>query len=189
MGRLPRGSMGHPVADTTEISKWFKRAQKGDETAISRLIDLTQTHLYRFCLYLTNDPQKAEDITQETLIKVLENLDSIEDPTKLMSWLFRAAKNRFIDGVRSPQAKEISTEGENETAFEPEPSQVDTDTVLGVRNALAALTEDERAVLVLIDSEGHTYEEAAQVIGITEEAVRSRLHRARKAFLKIFSKE
>ncbi len=180
--------MGTPSVDLEELSRWFKHAQKGDETALARIIDLTQDHLFRFCVYLCNDTALAEEISQDTLIKAFENLKKIENPSKFVSWMFTAARNRFIDLKRSPKAREISVEGEDGTLYEPEPNQVDTDTVLGVRNALQELTEEERTVLVLIDSEEYSYAEAAQVIGITEEAVRSRLHRARKAFLKVFSK-
>ena len=179
--------MGTPSVDLKELTRWFKLAQKGDETALSKLIDLTQDHLYRFCVYLSNDTVLAEELSQDTLIKACENLKKIEDPSKFMSWMFTAARNRFIDLKRSPKAKEVSVEGEDGTVHEPEPSQVETDTVLGVRYALAELSEDERTVLVLIDSEEYSYAEAAQIIGITEEAVRSRLHRARKALLKVFS--
>lgn len=180
--------MGYPSVDLKSIEKWLPLAKKGDETALGMLIELTQSHLFRFSLYLCNDRQRAEDLCQEAYIKTLDRLESIEDPAKLLPWMFQVIKNQFIDYTRSAKSKESSFEDEGDSSEIVESTTSSPDTTLTVRACLAKMSEDHRVVIILVDSEGHSYSEAAQMIGITEEALKSRLFRARKEFLEIFQK-
>ena len=175
--------MGHPSIDHASIAKWLPRAKQGDETALGMLIDLTQDHLFRFCMYLCNNPSQAEDLCQETFLKCLDRLESVQDEKGLLPWLFKIAKNQFIDFTRSARPKEEGLGEQAEMA-----QNTESDVILTVRECLSRLTPEERIVLVLVDSEGCSYREAAQVVGITEEALKSRVFRARKAFLRLFEK-
>ena len=180
--------MGHPSVDPHELKKWFDLAKDGDETGLSRLIDLTQDHLFRFCFYVCGNRTKTEDLCQEVFIKVLGNLDSIEDSTKFMPWLFRVAKNHFIDTVRSPKSKETSIETQEAKGGFIESVESSPQVALEVREALNQLSDEERAVILLVDSEGYSYAEGARILGISEEAFKSRTFRARKSFIEIYSK-
>lgn len=180
--------MGYPSVDLQSIEKWLVLAKKGDETALGMLIELTQGHLFRFSLYLCHDRQRAEDLCQDAYLKTLNRLDSIEEASKLLPWMFQVIKNQFIDYTRSAKSKETSFEDEGDSSEIVESSTSSPDTTLAVRACLAKLTEDHRLVIVLVDSEGYSYSEAAQLIGITEEALKSRLFRARKEFLEIYQK-
>lgn len=177
--------MGHPQVNPAELKQWLDLAKSGDETAFSRIIELTQDHLFRFCFYVCGDRQRSEDLCQETYIKALTRLESVDDAHHFMGWLFRVAKNHFIDSTRSAASKAVSVDV---TQLDSLSTNDDQDQVMVVRECMAQLSEEERMVIVLVDSEGHSYSEAAEIIGITEESLKSRLHRARKAFVKIFNK-
>lgn len=170
--------MGHPLIEGLE--EQVRRAQEGDERALAFLIEATQERLYRFFLYLSANPQLSADLTQDTFIKVLENLHTLREPAGFVSWLLKTGKNLFLDHVRSPRSQEHA---ELESAPESELAvSRDLDLVVRIHRALERLEPEDRLVLLLVDLEEHSYAEAAKILGISENAVRSRLHRARQAF-------
>jgi RNA polymerase sigma-70 factor, ECF subfamily len=176
--------MGHPSIDApeyaaAEIEKLVRSAQKGDEGALSLLIQKTQKNLYRFCCYLASNESLAQDLCQDAYIKALENIGRLKKPDKFLSWLFTTAKNLFLDHQRSPatQRAEPLDSVENSVAQAPK-----TDLRIQIQETLDKLPADERLVLLLVDLEGYSYSEAAEILGISEDAVRSRLHKARKLF-------
>ena len=125
-------------------------------------------------------------------MKALSQISSLKEASSFVSWLFQIARNHYLDGKRRASSKEVVLA--DETPIDQHVSlQTHTPPTghseLEVRQALMRLEEDERAVLILIDLEEYSYEEAAEIIGISENALRSRVHRARKAFLKIFNQE
>lgn len=177
MGRFP---LNEPASPQAEIERLVRSAQKGDEAALSLLIQKTQSSLYRFCFYLAANKHLAQDLCQDTYIKALENIQKLKKPDKFISWLFTTAKNLFLDYQRSPQNPR-RTEGldmiESSLSHEPQ-----SDLRIQIQEALKQLPPDDRLVLLLVDLEGHSYGETAEILGISEDAVRSRLHKARKLF-------
>lgn len=170
------------MTDRGRIGGLVVRARKGDEAAIAELIDAVQDRLFRFLVLLCGNQELARDLCQDTLIQAIDSLDKLKNPEGFGSWLFKTAKSRFLDHVRRPaNAAGPALEEIPETEFDPD--GLSKESSLHVQQILASLKEEERLVLLLIDLEGRSYEEAAEVIGITENAVRSRLHRARKVFV------
>jgi RNA polymerase sigma-70 factor (ECF subfamily) len=163
-------------------------AQAGDEAGFTRLIEMTQHRLYRFCLYLCHNGPMAQDLCQEAYVRALEHITTLKEPSQFYSWLLKTAKNLFLDHAKSPRNKNsVALDDVNEAALGSRGE--DRASVLAVRQALGAIRPEERMVILLVDMEGHSYKEAAEVIGITENALRSRLHRAREAFLKVYTEE
>jgi RNA polymerase sigma-70 factor (ECF subfamily) len=166
------------------LLKLVTEAQTGDEAALSRLIENTQNDLFRFTYYLCGNNQLAHDLCQDTFIKVLENIAKLKEPERFKSWLFRMAKNLYLDHVKSSKNK-------GHVGMESVPdlqSAEDKETALEIRQALSHIETEERILLLLVDLEGHSYGEAAQIVGITEDALRSRLHRVRQTFLAKYKK-
>jgi RNA polymerase sigma-70 factor (ECF subfamily) len=163
-----------------------KRAQAGDEQAFGFLIDQTQDRLFRFFTYLTSSRQLAEDLSQDTYIKALENIKKLKTPELFLSWLFKTGKNLFLDHVRLHKNSRSVTVAEIPESPEGAPSGGGPTLNLDIKRALDALPPDDRVVLVLVDMEAHSYLEASEIIGISESALRSRVHRARKAFMQIY---
>jgi RNA polymerase sigma-70 factor (ECF subfamily) len=173
--------------DKQDLTGIVSRARSGDPSALRQLLEHTQDGLFRFCYYLCGNRALAEDITQDALVRVLEELHSLKDAGAFQSWLFRVAKNLYLDFVKSAKNK-------NHIPLDdlslPEPSSnPDSIQILKIREALGRLDSEDRPLLLLADLEGHSYAEIAKIMGISEAAVRSRLHRARQIFLRLFSGE
>jgi len=182
VGRIPlRENANEPPLD-----ELVQAAKDGDEDALSLLIDRSQTRLHRFCLYLTGDPHLSEDLCQDTFVKVLEKLGSLRKGGDFQGWLYRTAKNLYIDQWRRAKRHEplpLDCVEERRDAPEPMP-----DLALEIRSALASLDPENQVLLLLIDQQGHSYKEAGEILGLSEAAVTSRIHRVRRAFLEAYKK-
>jgi RNA polymerase sigma factor (sigma-70 family) len=149
--------------------------------------EVVRTHsarVYRLAYRLTGNPHDAEDLTQETFVRVFRSLASYK-PGTFEGWLHRITTNLFLDQVRRKQRIRFDALADDAAdrlpGREPSPSQVYDDTHFDgdVQRALDALTPDFRAAVVLCDIEGLSYEEIAATLGIKLGTVRSRIHRGR----------
>ncbi len=151
--------------------------------------------LYRTALRMTRSEADAEDLVQETYIRAFRFREQFTPGTNLKAWLFRILTNTFINSYRRRQAQPEFTELDDVDEFSlyrrmagapaastsPDPESeflngiVDTE----VKDALAELPEKFRSV-VLLDVEGFSYKEIAEMLGIPIGTVMSRLHRGRK---------
>lgn len=134
-----------------------------------------QADVFRFCFYLCRNEVYAQDLAQETFIKVLVNFDKIKDNHK--AYLFQTAKNLFIDNQRKNKYEKsfLSGQIESQTINPPD---------LEIWQTLFSLDQDEQEILILIDREGLSLNEAADVLKVSESALKSRLMRARENFRK-----
>ncbi len=126
----------------------------------------------------------ADDLVQETFLRVLQNLAKVRDQAKLSSWIFRIATNLCQDYFRSPSRKLIPIEdnpaGElpGESSLEKEIEKYQTS--LLVQDLIKLLPEPMRQVIFLCDIKEESQQETAEVLGITLDNLKVRLHRARK---------
>ena len=126
----------------------------------------------------------ADDLVQETFLRVLQNLAKVRDPAKLSSWIFRIATNLCQDYFRSPSRKLIPIEdnpaGElpGESSLEKEIEKYQTS--LLVQDLIKLLPEPLRQVIFLCDIKEESQQETAELLGITLDNLKVRLHRARK---------
>jgi RNA polymerase sigma-70 factor, ECF subfamily len=151
--------------------------------------------LYGAALRMTRNPADAEDLVQETMLRAYRAFDRFEAGTNLKAWLFRILTNTFINAYRKrsrqPQTSELDdvdefslyrrmsqdTPGSNTS--DPEQEFLDGIVSSEVKDALAALPEKFRTT-VLLDVEGFSYKEIAELVGVPIGTVMSRLHRGRK---------
>jgi RNA polymerase sigma factor (sigma-70 family) len=148
--------------------------------------DVVRDHadrVYRLAYRLTGNPHDAEDLTQETFIRVFRSLADYK-PGTFEGWLHRITTNLFLDMVRRRQRirfDALPEDTERLPGTAPSPEQVYADTHLDpqVQAALDALSPELRVAVVLCDIEGLTYEEIAATLGIKLGTVRSRIHRGR----------
>jgi RNA polymerase sigma-70 factor (ECF subfamily) len=149
--------------------------------------------LFGTALRLTRNRQDAEDLLQETYLRAFSHYDSFREGTNLKAWLFRILKNGFINGYRQRKAgpREVDLErgdGSFEAALEevappvgtPEDELVARTLDGDVARALAALPEDFRMVLELVDLQDFSYREVADILEIPLGTVMSRLYRGRR---------
>jgi len=166
-------------------AEFFRRAQQGDPEGTSELIKRIEGRLFRFCMYLTGNPQMAEDLCQDAYVKVLENIHSLSHPERFVGWLFLVTKNCFLDYIRSPKNKPAVNIADIELKERSREIAKD-ELYVQICQALKPLKTEERYILLLIYLEGRSYAEVAEIFGVTEESIRSKLRRLRGAFEKNF---
>jgi len=165
-----------------ELAALVNRSKSGDESAMAELISRTKNSLFRFLLFLCQDANLAQDLCQDTYVYVLQHIGSLKKESSFQTWLFLIAKNKLFDHRRSRKNQPHS---EIESAFR-ELSAPSRELLIQTREVFSQLSEEDRLVLLLIDLEGRSYAEASEVIGISEPALVSRLHRARCRFHELF---
>jgi RNA polymerase sigma-70 factor (ECF subfamily) len=181
-----------PAAGSPSDDELLTAARRGDAVALEALLVRYQPHLYRFGLRMCGNVEDAGDVAQESLISMARSLGDFRGDSSVSSWLYTIARRYCIKKRRRSKfapAREESLDapgtGAVERVADPSPSPEQTasshelSTVL--TKAIDALDPPQREVLVLRDVEGVSAPEVAKILGISIDAVKSRLHRARVA--------
>lgn len=160
-------------------------AARGDQVAQAELVRRYQKPVLGLCASLVN-PQDAEDLAQDALVRVLTRLDSFTGQSALGTWIYRVTTNICLSHLRhrrrSPIQNSLGPESVEQIGEPRSGSSVQTGADLPpVKQALDNLTDDQRVILVLRDVRGLDYEQLAHVLDIPIGTVRSRLFRARRA--------
>lgn len=176
--------------------KWLKKAAAGSAEAFEQLVLKYQTAVYNLCLRMTGDPEDAADMTQESFLKAWRNLESFQGNSAFSTWLYRLASNTCLDHLRSvkrkPQLSLVMEDEDGETqaldvpdsAPSPEEQVIALDEQSRLNDALQALDEDQRQILILRAVNGLSYTEIAEALHLKEGTVKSRLARAREQLRK-----
>ncbi|MBI1916558.1 MAG: RNA polymerase sigma factor [Planctomycetes bacterium] len=169
-----------------EEQLWIRRSQAGDHSAFASLVNSYWPCIQRWLQGLTQDPQAAEDLTQEAFFKAWSALASFTPGTNFRAWLFCIARHCLIDSRRC--ARPVSTRPLPDACADREPGPVRTligrETQTLVQEAVARLPVVFRAPFLLRTQEELSYQEIARVLDLTEETVRWRVFKARKLLLK-----
>ncbi|MHA0288504.1 RNA polymerase sigma factor SigE [Mycobacterium sp. C3-094] len=160
----------------------------GDHAAMPSWDELVRQHadrVYRLAYRLSGNQHDAEDLTQETFIRVFRSVQNYQ-PGTFEGWLHRITTNLFLDMVRRRgriRMEALPEDYERVPADEPNPEQIYHDSRLGpdLQAALDSLAPEFRAAVVLCDIEGLSYEEIGATLGVKLGTVRSRIHRGRQA--------
>lgn len=144
-------------------------------------LESLRPRLYRLAFSWTQDPALSDDLTQEALIKALNNSTQLRDPEKLASWSFGILHNCYRDYFRKLKELENVDDHTLIDAQQPETDYEHYSITEAVRDAVHRLPENQRQIITLVDLEGCSYNEVSQILGIPTGTVMSRLCRARKA--------
>jgi RNA polymerase sigma factor (sigma-70 family) len=155
------------------VEAQIRAAQRGDPVAMDALLTDLAPWVGRICAAIALE--QGEDALQETLMVVLRNLPALRDPAAWRAWVRRIAVRESLRMVRDN--REVSMRDLPEAM-----ASSDLDTALDVRDTLRKLPAQQRAVLVLRNLEDLSEQETAEVLGVPEGTVKSRLHRARQGF-------
>lgn len=178
-----------PEQDAVDDWRLLAQAGAGDDEAFRTLVERHQDRLVRLCQRLLMDREEALDAAQEVFIKAYRKAGKLEPRGELFTWLYRVATNYCLNRLRRRRIVRFLPIGDasgDETVWPEPPDQTPTpDRQLAARerwqstaNAISALPENQRAVLVLAKLEGLSYRQIAETLQITEGAVESRLFRA-----------
>lgn len=172
--------------DRTREAQWLQLALKGSDDAFAHLVEAYQGPVFNICYRLLGDRVEAEDASQETFLRAYRNLRSYDLERKFSSWLLSIASHYCIDRLRRRRVRWVSLEdlpadGEPLDAGPgPEAVSHQRERASRVENLLLGLGPQDRSVIVLRYWHDMGVEEIAQTLALTESAVKSRLHRARR---------
>jgi RNA polymerase sigma-70 factor (ECF subfamily) len=167
------------------VEPLIERARAGDSAALQELLQSVAPAIHRFGLRMCKSESDADDVLQDTLLSIATHLPQFEGRSSLSSWVFaltRSACTRRRRGLKNQPHASVEHVGELRD-LEPTPEQSVSDRELSdaLNAALGRLPDDHREVILLRDVEGLSAAEAAAALGISVEALKSRLHRARAA--------
>ena len=153
----------------------------GSSDAFEQLYERYRRHIYTFCLKLSGDRSLAEDATHDTFVRMHDHIGSLNDAAQLRTWLFSIARNGVFRQLHNYR-RNGSYDDENVWTDETPLSIAEHQNASAIVSACIALLKPEyREVLFLREYEQHTYVEIALITGNTEDSVKSRLFKARKA--------
>ncbi len=175
-GAVPGGAGGD-----SEDAAWVRQAREGDLAAFERIYGKFHRRIYGVCLKMTGDQSVAEELTQDTFVRVWQKLHLYEAHRSFGAWLYRVAVNVVLSDRRSQRrrARVIDARSEPPEPGEPQAS-VGPEAGLDLEKAMDRLPPRARVVFVLHDIEGHRHEEIARLIGVAVGTSKAQLHRARK---------
>lgn len=194
---------GQPREDlsTLEDNQLVARFLEGEGLAFPQLVERYQTRLLNFIYRTIGDRDRAEDLVQETFIRVYRHLHRFDQTKKFSTWIYtiasNLAKNELRNRSRNPlvlfQTIKKNWEADHRPLQWEDPAYRPDDLFRKrhlrdlVEKAVAQLPEHHRAVFVLREMEGKTYEEISEITGVNLGTVKSRLNRARNNFAQIIA--
>jgi RNA polymerase sigma-70 factor, ECF subfamily len=182
-GSQVRPNQGTTVSDDAPL---IEQTLKGDPAAFGQLVSKYQDRLFNALVHSVGHTEDARDIVQDAFVQAFVKLDTFHQTSAFYTWLYRIAfnvaasrrrKRKIVSSVE--QVREMSGQEPVDSGAEPSGHLEQQERRRQVREALAQLSEEHRAILVLREMDGYDYEEIAEILELPVGTVRSRLHRAR----------
>lgn len=179
-----------------EEQTWILQAQQGNDEAFTRLVEHYQTPVFNLCYRMLGEPEAAEDAAQESFLRAYQNLSRYDRQRPFATWLLSIAAHHCIDRLRRRRFVIFSLDAEREdddrptelpdrNAADPEQEAIRREEQEGIQAALRGLDATDRAAIVLRYWYDFSEVEIAESLNLTVSAVKSRLHRARKAVARL----
>jgi len=128
---------------------------------------------------LCGNPDRADDLVHDTLLKALGSMDSFTEGTNLTAWLFTILRNAYYSDYRKRRREVEDAEGNYAKTLKTQPAQGAHLEFQEFRAALDKLPQDQREALILVGASGFSYEDAAGICGCAVGTIKSRVNRAR----------
>ena len=181
----------------TDEMTWIIQAQHGDSESFTLLVGAYQTPVYNLCYRMLGEAELAEDAAQETFLKAYQNLARYDNERSFPTWLLSIAAHHCIDRLRRRKFNSFSIdedeEGQTElpdrSAPDPENEAIKKQTRERMQGCLQSLDPTDRAAVVMRYWQDCSEVEIAQTLKLTVPAVKSRLHRARRALADLWEEK
>jgi RNA polymerase sigma-70 factor (ECF subfamily) len=183
----------------SDVNAWVLQAQQGSDEAFTRLVEEHQTHVYNLCYRMLGDSESAEDAAQETFLRAYQNLHRYDRSRPFATWLLSIGAHYCIDQLRRRKLIVFSMDEENDdgTVFEvadpaspdPEAESVKKEERDRLHLLLRDLDDIDRAAVILRYWYDYSEMEIAESLRLTVSAVKSRLHRSRRALAGMWQDE
>jgi RNA polymerase sigma-70 factor, ECF subfamily len=167
------------VDDDTDLER-MQKVGRGDQRAYRELVDRYLASITRFAQRLLNDAGEAEEVAQETFLRLWTQASKFEPRAKPKTWLYRIARNQCIDRLRKRRDASADLDA-LPGGDRPSGLLARKETAEEVERALAALPERQRAAITLVHYEGLDGSEACEVLDVSSEALESLLARGRRS--------
>nr|WP_268913672.1 RNA polymerase sigma factor [Corynebacterium uropygiale] len=169
--------------DDELVTELALAAGRGDREALAQFIRATQDDVWRLLAHL-GGPESADDLTQETYLRVLGALPRFAARSSARTWLLSLARRVWVDNIRHDMARPRKSAADYDEVAASRPDE-GTDSAtwsawIDARTVINQLPEERREALILTQVLGYTYEEAAHIAGVRVGTIRSRVARARK---------
>jgi len=175
---------------------WIIQAQQGNDEAFTRLVEQYQTPVFNLCYRMLGEPESAEDAAQESFLRAYQNISRYDRQRPFATWLLSIAAHYCIDRLRRRRFTIFSLDAERDDddrptelpdidAVNPEQEAVRHEEQESIQSALKGLDATDRAAIVLRYWYDFSEVEIAESLKLTVSAVKSRLHRARKAVARL----
>lgn len=166
----------------------IKRAQQGDSKSLEELLIAYEKRVYNIAYRFMGNEADAYDMAQESLIKIYRGITSFKGEASLSSWVYRLTVNTCMDGLRKRKNAPVSLEHsiEKGVPFEdayydtPEEQALTLERSEDIQKAINILSKNYKAVVVMRDIDGFSYEEIAKTLDISVGTVKSRINRGRQ---------
>jgi RNA polymerase sigma-70 factor (ECF subfamily) len=171
--------------DSDPDTPLVRRARGGDLAAYGQLVERHRDAVHRIASGMVG-PADADDVAQEVFLRALHRLDRFRGDAPFRAWLLRIAHNAAVSEVRTRRPQPVEPAADEPSApRSPADELEERERAERLRTKLGQLTPAHRAVLVLRDLEGLSYEEIADVTDAPLGSVKGRLHRARRELIEI----
>ncbi|MBO9598919.1 MAG: RNA polymerase sigma factor SigW [Cohnella sp.] len=167
-------------------------ARKGDQRAFAEIVDLYKDKLYHLAYRMTSNRQEAEDVVQETFLRVYKNLDRYDENQKFSTWIYRIATNLCIDRLRKRRAVySLDAESTDHDGLDgysmmpsdertPESELILTETQKIIRGAIETLPVKYKSIMILRYLQDLSLQEISDVLDMPVTTVKTRVHRGRE---------
>lgn len=180
--RQPEARIRHravrPTADVSDRAL-VRKAAEGDVASFEVLVRRHQLEVFRLCLNMVGNRADAADVSQEVFFTAWRAVGRFHGDSSFKTWLYRIATNHSLKFLRRRAVPRDAVEDQASPWGRPEGELEAAETMKAVSRAVASLTPEQRAPLLLREVEGLNYSEIAQVLGLSVSAVKSRINRAR----------
>ncbi|MDD6223794.1 MAG: RNA polymerase sigma factor [bacterium] len=172
---------------TARLESYILRLKQNDKEALAQLYEEIRVSVYSLALSIVKDPNMAEDILQDTIIKIYQSSDLYKPKGKPLAWILTIVKNNALMKLRQQSKMTMLTDEEWNKI--PKKEELSKEEIMLLKSSLNKLKDEEKIIITLYAISGLKHREIAELLDLPLATVLSKYHRAIKKLKKIMSEE